>query len=114
MFSHFDKIDESPAQINKTSLKHHLGNNHTEAANKGKVKGQLPLEQIIGFCRTIKKTTKKIRFHLTFKTADLEDNLYTSLRDDIEVNFDKIFLFFPIFILDAQIQIKFNDSIKIV
>ena len=36
--SHFDKIDETAAQINNTSLKHLFINNHSEAANKGEIK----------------------------------------------------------------------------
>ena len=34
------------------------------------------------------------------------------MGDDIEVNFDKLFLFVPIFIPDAQTQIMFIDSNK--
>ena len=49
LLSHFDKIDESEAEIENTSLHHHLFNNHDLPANKGKIKGQLPLEHIFGF-----------------------------------------------------------------
>ena len=42
LLSNFDKIDESGAEIKHTSLNHHLNNNHDVAANKGKIKGQLP------------------------------------------------------------------------
>ena len=34
------------------------------------------------------------------------------MGDDIKVNFDKLFLFVPIFIPDAQTQIRFIDSNK--
>ena len=71
--SHFDKIDESQAQIEKLSLKHLLINNHDIAANKNKIKIQLPLENKFGFCETFKKLTKQLGLHLTFKTADLLD-----------------------------------------
>ena len=37
LLSHFDKIDESAAALEKTSLHHHLFNNHDIAANKGKI-----------------------------------------------------------------------------
>ena len=53
--SHFDKIDESVAEIEKTSLHHNLFNNHDLNANKGKIKVQLPLEHSFGFRRTNKK-----------------------------------------------------------
>ena len=44
LLSHFDKIDESEAEIGITSLHHHPINNHDTPASKGKIKGQLPLE----------------------------------------------------------------------
>ena len=55
LLSLFEKIDESEAQIENTSLKHLLIDNHDVAANKGKIKRILILELIFGFCRTIKK-----------------------------------------------------------
>ena len=87
----FDKIDESQAEIGLTSLKHLLINNNDVAANKGKNKAQLPLEHIIRLCRTFEKTTKQLGFHLTFKTADLQDIIYTTLDDDIQVKIDNFF-----------------------
>ena len=45
--SAFDKINEN--NINDTSLKEILIDNHTLQANKGKIVGQLPLEHIFGF-----------------------------------------------------------------
>ena len=107
LVSHSDKIDESEAELH-----HHFINNHNLAVNKGKVKGQLPLEHIFGFCKTFKKITEQLGFSLTFRTADPQDIVYTTLGDDIKVNFNEIFLFVPIFIPDAQTQIMFNDSIK--
>ena len=109
---HFDRNDESEAEIENTLLPHHLINNHDLIANKEKLKGVLPLEHIFGFCETFRKITKHLEFHLTLKTADLQDIIYTTLGDNIKVNFDKLFLFVPIFIPDAQTQIIFNDSIK--
>ena len=49
LLSHFDKIDESQAHNQFTSLKHLLINNHDKAANKSKIKRQLPLEHNFGF-----------------------------------------------------------------
>ena len=112
LLSHFDKNDESEAEIGNTSLHHHLINIHDLAANKGKIEGVLPLEYIFGFCKTFKEITKQRGFNLTLKTADLQDFIYTTLGDDIKVNFDKLFLFVPIFIPDAQTQAMFNDSIE--
>ena len=52
--SHFDKVYEAQAQIQVISPKHLLIKNHV-AANRSKMKGQLPLDQIFGFCRTYKE-----------------------------------------------------------
>ena len=52
--TYFDMFDESEDGINNSSLKHILIDNHTEA-NRGVVRGQLPLEYIFGFCRSFKK-----------------------------------------------------------
>ena len=46
--SHFNKNDESEAQIQNTS-KHLLKSDHDIASNKGKTNGQLPPEYIFGF-----------------------------------------------------------------
>ena len=46
------------------------------------------------------------------KTAGCQDIIYTTLVDNIKVNFVKSFLFVPIFIPDPQTQIMFNDSIR--
>ena len=109
---HFDKTEESEAEIENTSIRHQLINNHGLTANKGKIKGVLPLEQFFGFYKTFLKITKQLGLHLTLKTVDLQDTIYTTLGDNIEVNFDKLFLFVPILVPDAETQIMFIDSIK--
>ena len=108
--THFDKIDESQAKNNKTSLKNLLDNNHDIAASRGKNKAHAPLELFYGFCRTVTRTTKQLEFHLSFKTADLQDTIHTILGDVIKVNFDKIFLFLPLLIPDASTQIMLIHS----
>ena len=55
---------------------------------------------------------KQLGFHLTFKTADLQDIIYATLGDDIKVKFDQLFLYVALFIPDAQTQLMFDDSIK--
>ena len=52
LLSHFDKNDESQAEKGNSLLKHLLVNNHDVAGNKGKIKCHLPLEHILGFCKT--------------------------------------------------------------
>ena len=76
LLSHCDKNVESEAETEKTSLHHHLINNHDVAANKGKIKTQSPLKQIFGFYRTFKKITKYLGTHLTLKTSDLQDVIH--------------------------------------
>ena len=57
--SQFDKIDESQAEINNTSLKHILVNSHDVAANKRNIKRHLPSKHVFGFCRTSRKKLNK-------------------------------------------------------
>ena len=53
LLSHFDKIDESEAQLKKFSLKQLLTNNYDVAVNEGKIRKQLPHEFVHGFYKTI-------------------------------------------------------------
>ena len=106
---HFDKIEEAGTHIGNTSLKHLLINNHEIVANRGKIKCHLPLEHIFGFCKTHKKLTKQLGFHLTLKTADLQDMIYTTIVDDITVSIDKLFLNVQILIPDAETRMMFNN-----
>ena len=95
LLSQFDNINENdipvlnrladlPVQITDTPHQKMLINNHTDA-NKGKIKGYLYLEDVFGFCKTFKKVTKKLGFHLTFKTNDLQDIIYTAMTDDVNL-----------------------------
>ena len=66
-----------------------LLDNHNFAgqeANIGKVRGQLPLEHIFGFCKTFEKVTKNLGVHITFKTANLQNINYTSKADGVQIN----------------------------
>ena len=94
LLSHFDNIDETENGINNSSLKQMPSNNHKEA-NGGKIKGHLPLEHIFGFCKTFKKITKHLGFHLTFKTYDLQNIIYTTLANDINVTINSLCLYVP-------------------
>ena len=55
LLSHFDKIDESEAEIEKTSLHHHLVNNHDVDANKGKIKAYYHLKINLDFVKLLKR-----------------------------------------------------------
>ena len=52
--THFDKIDESQPQIQITSLKQLLINNHDIALNKGKIEQQFPLQKTLSFVEFLK------------------------------------------------------------
>ena len=120
LLSQFDNINEKdipvlnriadlPVQIRDTPHQKKLINNHTDA-NKGKIKGYLYLEDNFGFCETFKKVTKKLDFDLTFKTNDLQDIIYISMTDDINVTIDKLYLLVPNLIPSVGTQVKFNEA----
>ena len=104
-----ERLTDLPPQIGSTPHQKMLINNHT-AANKGKIKGYLYLEDIFGFCKTFKKVTKKLGFHLTFKTNDLQDIIYTSMTDDINVTINKLYLYVPNLIPSVETQVIFNEA----
>ena len=78
-----------------TILKKNLIINHAVDANKGKIKGHLHLEHIFGFCKTFKKITKNLGFHLKFKMNDLQDIVYTFFAEDINVTINSLYLYVP-------------------
>ena len=108
--SYFDKNGESVID-NDNPLKKILINNHAVEVNKGKVKGQLALEHIFGFCRTFKKITKNLGFHLTFKMNDLQDIIFTTIADDINVTINSLYLYVPQLIPSTSTQLMFNEAI---
>ena len=86
-----------------------LIDNHTDP-NKGKLKRYLYLEDIFGFCKTFKKVTKNLGFHVTFKTNDLHDIIYTSMDDDINVTINSLFLYLPSLTPSVETQLVFNEA----
>ena len=91
-----------------------LKDNQPTPVNKGKIKSQLPLEHIFGFCKTFKKVTKNLGFHITFKTANLQDIIYTSIAygTQINVTINSLYLYVPFFIPSTDTQVIFNESIQ--
>ena len=53
--SFFDKIDEREAGTANSTSNQLLLDSHTNDDNKGKIRANLPLEHIFGFCKTYKK-----------------------------------------------------------
>ena len=86
-----------------------LIDNHTDA-NKSKIKGQLHLEDIFGFCKTFRKVIKNLGFHVTFKTNDLQDVIYTSKDDDISVTINSLYLYIPNLKPSVETQLMFNEA----
>ena len=108
--SYFDKNGESVIN-DKNPSKRILTNNHDVAVNKGRIKGHLSLEHIFGFCRTFKKITKNLGFHLKFKMNDLQDIIFTTIANDINVTINSFYLFDPQLIPSTTTQVMFNESI---
>ena len=108
--SYFEKNGEAVIN-NDNPLKQILINNHAVEVNKGKIKGHLALEHIFGFCKTFEKITKNLGFHLKFKMNDLQDIIFTTLANDINVTNNSLYLFVPILIPNSQTQVMFNEAI---
>ena len=102
-------LTDLPVQIRDTPHQKMLIDNHLDA-NKGKIKGYLYLEDIFGFCRTFKKVTKNLGFHLLFKTANLQDIIYTSMADDTNVTINSLYLYIPNLIPSVETQLMFNEA----
>ena len=104
-----DGLADSPPQIRSTPHQKMLIDNHTDA-NKAKIKGYLHLEDIFGFCKTFKKVTKNLGFHIMFKTVNLQDIIYTSMADDINVTINSLYLYVPNLIPSVETQLMFNGA----
>ena len=83
-----------------------LLNNHTDA-NKGKIKGYFYLEDIFAFCKTFKKVTKSLGFHLTFKRNDLQNS---SMGDYIYVTVNNLYPYVPNLIPNVETQVTCNEA----
>ena len=83
--------------------------NHIDA-NKGKIKGYLSLEDIFGFCKTFKKVTKDSGFRVMLKTLDLQDIIYTSMADVINVTNNNLYLFVPNLRPSVETKLIFNEA----
>ena len=120
LLSQFDNINENdnpilerladlPPQIRSSLQQKMLIYDHTDA-NKGKTKGYLNLEDIFGFCRTFKKVTKDLGIHLTFKIIDLQNIIYSSMADDINVTIKNLYQYLPNLMPNVDTQVLFNEA----
>ena len=110
--TYFDITDENENGINDSSLKQILITNHTEA-NRGFIRGHLPLEHIFGLARSFKRT-KGLGFELDLRTSNRkQDILYTTLGViDVNVTINSISLFVPQIIPIPETQYIFNKAIS--
>ena len=83
-------------------MKQILVSNHAEDVKKGKIKSKIPLEHIFGFCKSFKKITKNLGFHITFKMNDLRDIILPTKATDINVTKSSLYLYVPIVIPNSQ------------
>ena len=104
-----NRLADLPNQIPSTPHQKMLINNHT-TANSGKIKRNLFLEDIFGFCKTFKKLNKNLGFHLSFKTNDLQVIIFTSMTIHINVTINNLYLYVPNLIPSVQTQVKFNEA----
>ena len=120
LLSQFGKINENdipilerlanlPPQIRSTPHQKKLIDNHTNS-DKGKIKGQIYLKDIFVFCKTFKKVTKNLGFHVTFKTNDLQEFIYKSMDVDINVTINSLYLYIPNLIPSVETQLIFNEA----
>ena len=111
---YFDKIDETQDGITNSTLKHMLINSHTNEDNKGKIRANLPLEHIIGFCKTFQKIAKGLGFELQLKTSNEKQNiLYTTLGgNDVNVTINSFYLYIPSLVPSAEHRQIFNEAIR--
>ena len=104
-----ERLTDLPPQITSTAHQKILIDNHTDA-NKRKIERYLYLEDIFGFCKTFKKVTKNLGFILMLKTADLQDFIYTSMADDMNVTNNSLYLYVPNLIPSVETQLLFNEA----
>ena len=95
-------------------MKKFLIDSHTNEDNKGRIRANLPLEHIFGFCKTFKKITKGLGFELQLKTSNEKQNiLYTTLGgNDVNVTINSIYLCIPSLVPSAEQQQMFNEAIR--
>ena len=104
-----ERLADLPPQIRSTPHQKMLIDNHLDA-KKGKIEGYLYLEEIFGFCKTFKNVTKNLGFHLTFKTANLQGIINSSMADDTDVTINNLYLYVPNLIPSVETQLLFNEA----
>ena len=104
-----ERIADLPPQTRDRPQQKMLINNHSDA-NKSKIRGYLYLEVVFGFCKSFKKVTKILVFHLMLKTNNLQDTLYRSMVDDNSLTIKNLYLYIPNLIPTIETQLMFNEA----
>ena len=105
----FNRLADLLVQIRETPHQKMLINNPTDA-NKGKIKGNFYLEDIFGFCKTFKKVTENLGLHLSFEPNDLQNIIYTSMTDELNMTINDLYLYVPNLIPSVETQVMFNEA----
>ena len=105
----FERLADVPPQIKSIPHQKMLIINHIDP-NEGKLKGYFYLEDIFGFLEGFKKLTKILGFHLMLKATDLQDVIYTSMADDINVTINRLYQYIPNLIPSFETQLMFNEA----
>ena len=94
----------SKKYIKKTriNLLKKLINNQNIDSKKSKTKEHLTFQRIFGFCKSIKKTTKNLGFHVTFKTVGLQDIIFKTFGDGVNITSNNLEKFVGIFFPKAE------------
>ena len=104
-----ERLADLPPQFLSTPLWKMLINNHTDA-NKSRIRGYVYLKDVFGFCKSFKKVTENLSFHLILRTANLQNNIYTSTADNINVTNIILYLYIPNLINNFETQLMFNEA----
>ena len=100
----FERLADLPPQMRFSPHQKMLIDNHTDA-NKGKIKRYLYIEDFFGFSKTFKDVTKKLGLHLTFKTNDLQNMIYSAMADNTNVTNKKLYLYVPNLVPSVEINV---------
>ena len=77
-----------------------------------KVATNCRLKTFLNFFKTCKEITKQFGVHLTFKMADIQDVIYTTLANDFTVTIKNSNFSIPTLLTDCTTQVIFIYSIK--
>ena len=66
----------------------------------------------MAFVKLLKRVTKNLGCHITFKTNVIQGIVYTSITDDINVTNNNLYLHVPNLTPSVETQVMFNEAIQ--